>query len=345
MDQLLQKLHRTAKDAEKLLDDNDKWINQYNDYAKKILSVKEIIEKARASFREYKPLYVYSSISQIKGTKKDDIKFDLRYGGLSVADIEISEGKNHGDDPRILRPKANIGKTYCIKGIEGGKEYKWLSKNAETFRSYFIKGNPPYKKGKTEHRYESLLLTEFSKKSGKEKKLKNIQPVRLCDNRFQMSTPLKASEGKKGLEYNRTNRSPIDFLCRTGRGQSGRLNVFELKSFYKEPIEVLQQAVIYSVFILKLLKNPDAGSRIWRKLFEYGKTFDIARPLEINAVVAMPMDKKYDNSPEDEKVWFKNQVINVGIDTIRLHYLYFSLAKNEKGDEIIAEIKTSLPNK
>jgi len=345
MNHLLQSLKDAANAAKKALEDKEDWIKQYNDYATKIQSVNKIIKNARPNFHVENPLFVYSTISKTTGAKQENVIFDLRYKGLSVANIRISKEEGPGEDPRRLIPDIKIGKFYNIKGIKGGTEYKWLSDEAQTFRSYFINGNPPYIKGKTEHRYESLLLTEFSKKSGKDKKLKDIQPVLLCDNRFQMPTPLKASEGKKGLEYNRKNRSPIDFLCRTGHGPSSKLNVFELKSFYKNPIEVLQQAIIYSVFILKLLKTPSAGSNIWWKLFKYNKTPDFTRPLEINAVVALPMDKKYKNSPEDEKEWFKNKVINVGTDTIRLHYLYFSLEKDDKGNEIIADIKTSLPNK
>jgi hypothetical protein len=99
----------------------------------------------------------------------------------------------------------------------------------------------------------------------------------------------------------------------------------------------LHQAVIYSVFIHKLLRTPDAGSGDWWKLFGFSKAPDPARPLEINAVVALPKDNKNDES-------FAKKEIAVNGGTIRLHYFYFSLLKKDGAEDKIDKnnFKTSL---
>jgi hypothetical protein len=79
------------------------------------------------------------------------------------------------------------------------------------------------------------------------------------------------------------------------------------------------------------LKTSDAGSNDWWKLFGFSKAPDPTRPLEINAVAALPKDKRNDESFEKKEI-----AINGG--TIRLHYFYFSLSKTDD----VRSIKTSL---
>jgi hypothetical protein len=320
MDQL-QKLQYTAKEAEEMLKDNNEWIERYAGYASEILNIQNTIKNVRDRFYERKPLYVYSNISRTKNAK-NLVSFDLRYKGQSVASIEYRK------NTLKLVTKKNTGKYY---GIEGGKVLDWNSKEAEAFRGYFKKlpCRNDEGKGNEEHRFESALLTELSKNDGNDKALKNIQPVRLIESRFQMRTPFKASKGRP--KYAEHNGGCIDLLCRTKHGSKSVINIFELKDEYEDPIKVLHQAVIYSIFIHRLLRTPEAGSNSWWNLFGFNKSPDVTRPLKINTVVAMPRDGKND------KVFANKEIVIEG-GILQLHYFYFSLSKTDK----VGNIETSL---
>jgi len=162
MDQLLQKLQKTAEEAEKALENNNEWINRYAGYASEIMKTQKNIKNAKKLFRERKPLYLYSSISKAKNNKQ--VTFDLRYRGQSVAEIVFNKDK--------LLLKTNK-KTKDYYDIEGGGNYEWNSKKAEIFRSGFKKCPDRDNKGKKneEHRFESELLTELSKDKGSDKLL------------------------------------------------------------------------------------------------------------------------------------------------------------------------------
>jgi hypothetical protein len=185
---LLQSLQKTAKETEEKLEKEIEWINRYEGYAKDILANQKAIEAVRKSFHEWKPLYIYSSISGVKNAK-NIVAFDLRYRGQSVATIK------HDNDTLKLVPKANIDEFY---GIKAKKSFDWDIGDGKKFRKDFAK-NPLRKdirKKNEEHRFESALLTELLKEEGSEKIQKNIRPVRLFKIRFQMPTPFKASKGK-----------------------------------------------------------------------------------------------------------------------------------------------------
>jgi len=317
---ILQNLQMTVNKAEAMLEKEKEWIKRYAEYASEILTIQNAIKGASGLFNECEPLYVYSSVS--RATNKN-ITFDLRYRGQSVADIIYKNGELY------LKTKKN---TYNFYKIEGGWEKEWNSKEAKLFRSAFTKYPCRNDEGKKneEHRFESALLTELSKEKGNDKILKYIQPVRLAKSRFQMPTPFKASKGKP--VYAKHKGGGIDLLCRTKHGSKNILNIFELKDEYENPINVLHQAVIYSVFIHKLLKTPEVGSSGWWKLFGFGKVPDTTKPLRINAVVAMPKDEKNDKC-------FAKEEINVDGGIIQLHYFYFSLPTDK---DKIESIETSL---
>ena len=323
----LQSLQQTANKAEEILDNQNEWISRYAGYANEITRNLETIKEIRRCFQEKEPLYVYSSISKVKSAKKEElVTFDLRYRGQSVANIK------YGKKGLLLKTNENTGEFY---GIKGGESIDWNSKEAEVFRGGFAKypSRKKTKKENEEHRYESALLTELSKKEGSDKKLKFIQPVRLATSRFQMPTPFSASSASKGnIKYSAHNGGGIDLLCRTKHGNKSILNIFELKDEYEDPFNVLHQAVAYSVFIHKLLRTSNAGSEIWWKLFGFNKVPD--DPLRINAVVALPKFKENDTS-------FAKKEIIVDGGVIQLHYFYFTLSKNDK----VGSIDTSLFSK
>jgi len=327
MDLLIEKLQETAEKAENELKKNDEWIKRYANYASIIKNNLTAIKNVRKKFRVDKPLYVYSNISKIRDAKKEEaVTFDLRYRGQSVGNIE------YRDNILKMVTKDNTEEFF---GIKGGETLDWDNNDARAFRSYFS-SFPPNKKDKKESRCESALLTELSKTIGRDKLLKNIQPVRLADCRFQMPTPFSAS--KEEIEYVAANGGGIDLLCRTKHGNKSILNVFELKDEYEAPYNVLKQIITYSVFINRLFKTSEANSGIWWKLFNFGEIPDPALPLNINAVVALPFNKDRNN---DES--FKHKIIKLNNENcITLHYFWFDLLKGDKKEDRISNIKTSL---
>jgi len=97
-----------------------------------------------------------------------------------------------------------------------------------------------------------MLLTEFSKKSGKDKVLCNIQPVKIAGiARFQMPTPLYASD-IKNVEFAKWEGGGIDILSRIGTGNATKLCIMELKdeNAPKEPpTKAIFQGLAYATFI------------------------------------------------------------------------------------------------
>jgi hypothetical protein len=140
---------------------------------------------------------------------------------------------------------------------------------------------------------------------------RNIKPIEIADRfRFQMPVPLSVdSQGKpKGKKGN------IDILARFGTGRATHLTVVELKrpKGYNYP---LSQSLIYSVALLKILREANPAGNWW-KIFGY-KNVNPQPPIIVRAV-AMIADK--DGSSFQEEVnslgLEAGQEIEVGQDRI-----------------------------
>jgi hypothetical protein len=326
LDSEIENLQDIANRAEVELHKEKEWIERYKKYACEILDIQNIVKETRELFRINKPLFVYSSI-RANTTSKNHIKFDLRYRGQSVAEIDYEKKKE------ILRLKSKqTEKYYRIKDIKG---VAW--KDAESFRGQFSKYPERESVGgkkNIEHRYESALLTALTRDK---EAIRDIWPVFLHDKeiRFQMATPFSAST--KNPKYGNCKGGGIDLLCRVGKGKDSKLSIFELKDVYEDPMIVLRQTVIYAVFIHRLLKTPDEGNENWWKIFGYEKVPPMTKPLVFNVVAALPQNK---NGENDKR--FGGKEIKIGSDTFRLHYFYFNV--DGKYDQV-KNIETSLFSK
>jgi len=342
----LRELEQLALDTDNELKDKNEWIKRYAGYANKILKNKKSILAVRKMFREVLPLYIYSSLGRaadvdVKEDEDDDIigknvTFDVRYKGQRVAIIKYK------NDDLYICPEENT-ETWYDKKFD--KEFLWSNKKdksdkrGEEFRRFF-QTYPPRKTeaGKKEHRCETALLTELSKTIGRNKQLKNIQPIRLVKSRFQLKTPFGASKGVP--DYKKQYGGGIDIMCRTKHVNKPRLNVFELKDEYENPLEVMRQAVIYSVFVYRLLKTKEAENSKWWEIFGFKTPRELDNFNSVNAVVAMP------NTGNNDESFAGSEIKLSDGGTIKLHYLWFKLERNEKTDKIkedqIIDIKTSL---
>jgi len=311
-----------AKNIDTLLTVNTEWEKRFCSYSKGILDKQVGIKAKKELFHQWNPLNWYLNVSNAKGVGH----FGIRYLGQEVASMKIKNG-----DVTISTKKyddSNLKNFACSIKLN---DVSWVSDEAKKFRAYFST-NPKRidKEGKNEeHRIESLLLTEFSKTVSKAKKFKNIQPVTLAGfARFPMPTPLGASNPP--VKYSNQKGGGIDLLARVGKGRGTKLCIFEIKDENKNsepPKKALQQALAYSVFILRLLRS-DCGNEWWNI---FGFSGSVPEKLDILVSCLMPSETGMNDKS------FAGEKIIVGKDSFTLHYAYFE----EKANEILS-IDTSI---
>ncbi|HZJ87791.1 MAG TPA: hypothetical protein VFC80_01395 [Sphaerochaeta sp.] len=155
-------------------------------------------------------------------------------------------------------------------------------------------------------------------------------------------TGCKASDGT--VEYSPDPSGHIDILVRKGRGINTKLTVIELKRKYDKLEQTIKQAIVYAVFMQRLLRCADADNIKWWKFlgFYRKKNEDEIkdrlekRTIRIQAVIAMPTSKQNKTDFIDELDIPYGQGKN---DKLILHYLYF----NHDEDGTITDIvETSL---
>ena len=160
------------------------------------------------------------------------------------------------------------------------------------------------------------MLTQFAKKSSKDKILCNIQPVKIAGiARFQMPTPLYASD-IKNVKYAKWEGGGIDILSRIGTGNATKLCIMELKdeNAPKEPpAKAILQGLAYATFIRELLRSK-CGQKWWKIFGFSGK---LPEQLELCVACVMPSTKNND-------IFFANKIIKTNNqDSFHLNYLYF----------------------
>lgn len=312
-----------------LLDNDREWLDRYIKYAEKISGNMDVIKKVRSSFREWSPLKVYMNTTSAQNAKVN-VNFELRYLGQTVAKLTGNKDKDHKLSTKGYEDKNDnyFGCEICLSAVD------WRGKEAKDFRNFFKNkisdGNAVVNPSNEEHRLESLLLTEFSRK--KEKELQYIKPVMIGGLRFPMPTPISASN-HKAVKYSGITGGGIDILTRTGTGgRATNLCIMELKDENiksEPPKDAMKQAVAYSTFIRELLRS-NAGEAWW-KLFGFGGA--LPNPFVLYAACVMPSNTGNDYS-------FKDMELNIYDDIIKLHYMYFTEVNNK-----IKSVDTTLGKK
>lgn len=316
----------------------DNWRARYAEYANEIEENRTNIASARKTFHEWDPLYLYINVSNSKQAK-NKVQFELRYLGQTVADLISKEDlvKDLVKDLVLDTTKYNDNNLKYFDCDIQLDSADWRRKEAKAFRQFFKNRNrhidfTGHNPSNEEHRLESLLLTEFSKKGSSKKALSNIQPVKIAGIRFPMPTPLSASN-HKAIKYSGIRGGGIDILARTGKGgRATNLCIMELKDENKKrepPKDAMKQAIAYATFIRELLRtDTDETGQKWWKLFGFGGK--VPEKLTLFAACVMPANGIIDTS-------FAGMEIAVGSDIIRLHYVYFEESKNK-----ITRIESSL---
>ena len=283
-----------------LADKKPVWEKVYKRYADGIKTNIEKYELNAKKFQVNAPLTVYSSIGKVIDDASTTI-YDLRYAGQSVGEIHVNiKGKVllYVTDKQASYAKDNFGFTNSrpLNGVDWHK-----SKAAVDFRKAYQADSTQKANVKSEeHRIENFLLKEFAKKTrAEEKKLCNIQPVRLGGKFFQLTTPLKASTHEPTFSINDKNPEKpgatgggIDILARVRHStKESRIAIIELKDENddKEPQKVVMtQAITYATFVAYLLRSESGKDwyNIFRENFEIEK--DVPEELILDVVTLMP---------------------------------------------------------
>jgi hypothetical protein len=308
MSNFIIEFEEVVKQTQGLLSDNPEWIERYSVYADGINKNLETIKEKKSKFNQWAPLYLYMNVTEAKGSTK----FSIRYLGQDVAKIKVFEDK-------IIVSSMDFSKNN-LRDFECSIELSdadWRSKEATSFRKHFIaygKRTSNSHKKNEEHRIESLLLTEFSKKDSKTKLMCNIQPVKMAGiTRFQMPTPLGASK-VDNLKYSGVSGGGIDILARIGKSRGTKLCVLEVKDENgknEPPAKAIKQGIVYATFLLGLLRSK--GGNKWWKLFGFSR--DLPKSISIAVACVMP--------PDIKDTTFANNEIAIGEDKLILHYVYF----------------------
>lgn len=293
------------KQTQEILENNrNDWEDRFISYLSDTAKNRQRILDRRKQFHKWANLSVYFTLGRAKDNSG---QFDLRYEGQSVGSVSVSKkGVKLVIDEKQYKNNTNekifIG---FPKEIQPGS-YNWATDaEARSFRKYF-KSNPG-KQLHPEHKYENLLLKEFSKNSSTTKSFVRIQPVTLGkDLLFQMPTPLSAS--KKEIKYSK-GHGGIDILAKRG----GHLVIFELKDEYKKeegPEKVMSQAIAYATFITELCKTKAAN--------DFWNICGIHASNKIYVSILMP-------DPGTSEVPFQGEEIKVpGSDFVfKLHYMFY----------------------
>ena len=337
----------TVDRVDNILSANSEWIRRYHDYIDDLnIRISPLINAANLRFGTAKNLDIYLPLSMAEAATKSSARFDIRFGGQSVATLIVRKvevkilfktGHNsayfdgYGTFP--CNNKKSIGKSAqtTLGSLLTKDEFYWNSHEAVAFRKFFAQ----YQVGNLrslEHNFESQLLKQFSMTTSVGKLLCNIQPVKLLGKRFQMPTPIHANEARKGIvNYANASGGGIDILARCGSGRRTSLTVFELKdecNANEKPEVAIAQAIAYATFVRQLLRSSNTNAEKWWSFFGFSRPLT-SSDLGIKAVIAMPVGKYNDTSFAKIKLQLP-KTAPYNDDHIELHYMYFNVSNSNK---------------
>ncbi len=163
-----------VSEVRQLLTENPEWIDRYADYAEAIEANLDNIISMKKRFNEWSPLYLYMNLSKAKG----DMSFSLRYLGQEVATLKAGSEQIKISTQRF--DDKNLRDFNCEIQLS---DTDWRSAAATKLRRHFSaspKRTNLSGKRNEEHRIENTLLAEFSKNRSKNKRLSNIQPMKIA---------------------------------------------------------------------------------------------------------------------------------------------------------------------
>jgi len=290
----------------RILDSTPEWEDIYARYARDLKNNQKAYSDRAKKFHHPESLVVYSTIGKVMDDSST-FSYDLRFAGQSVGEVKVKQGDKvclyvSEKQRDYAKDKFEFTNATIIKGED------WHSDKAQAFRKFYDKQNSTnlINIKSEEHRIESYLLQEFSKRKSEGKKLCNIQPVRLGGKFFQLTTPFKASTHVPTLsltsQKNGATGGGIDILARVKHSSFGfHFAVIELKddNIASESQEVaLFQALTYATFLAKLFRSK--SGKDWYNIFRPigSKEADIPQKIVIDVVTLMPSGQSKEGNLE-----------------------------------------------
>ncbi len=266
--------------------------------------------KAAKTFHQWEPLKVYLSVS--RATKQPRVAFSLRYQGQHVANLLVDLLAGGSPLLEIDKKTTTTNQSYFEIDLEG--KFGWRNNEAKKFRKHFKHPGPKARVRSEEHRIEAMFLAQMAENTSEKFNgtLKNIQPVLLADCPFQLPVPISGNTGEPVEK-----RGNIDIVARRRVGNRTRLSIWELK----RPgitAHAIEQAYIYGVTVLKMLRAKDSGL-IWYK-YVFGFNGKMPDKLAIECVVAVSLiDRKKDAFLKEFCCFVKENSLAIGSDTIEFY--------------------------
>jgi hypothetical protein len=284
-------------------------------WAEKLNGAKNAFQSARQKFYEWYPLKLYISYST---ATKPRIDFSLRYLGQQVATLHVKA--NDVVYINISQDTAEANTRLC--GIDLAGEYPWRGAKAQAFRRHFrcLEHCDYHSSVKSEeHHIESEFLRHMKDPTGRKfhGTLREIQPVTFEGLPFQFPVPISGNTGVPKL----TNGN-IDILARRGTGKGTKISVWELKR-PKTTAHAIEQAYIYSVTLLKMLRTPQSGDFWYRDIIGFG--CKVPGKLAIESVVAVSIASDENRKAFEKKLraFKSDNPLSIGKDTISLHIAHY----------------------
>ncbi|MGN1136958.1 MAG: hypothetical protein ACI4SF_12140 [Oscillospiraceae bacterium] len=323
-----------AKMALEQLDKNkESWTSRFNRYYDegKFLDKQDFLKDHESSLSVPDTINKYSPISAGKYTVQ------LRCMGALIAHLvykpELKKWKITSDDAACFfnvsdgENRTNLD-SYLSCHTEWSDEIKTALQGIELKKEYTDNISQ-------EHKLESRIHSEIE--SGRFEDLEPIQLVEGC--RFQMPIPFSANKIAKSnyFKYLKKGKGNVDILA---KDKNNTLTVIELKDSFdssERPSESIKQALIYAVFMAKLINTKaveiqKTDGTFETKAMNWAELLGIKNTTSVNAVICMPI-KKGDIDHKDISFASSENDIKIGSVTIHLDYIYLD-ADSWKNDNI-----------
>lgn len=288
---------------------NNGFKDKLNSWLAQVNITKHVAVEAKQCFHQWRPLAVY--VRAGNGARKGIASFSLRFLGQEVASLIVQDNDVYLN---ISDKIARTNKRYFPNLMLYTGRYAWRGREAQHFRRYFkntAKSNMA-KLHSPEHKIESRIIEEMCGKSKNKFGgiVSGIQPVTLSGFPLQFPLPISGSSGTP-----KATNGHMDILARR---RSGRicLSIWELKApgRYKN---TLREVYIYSVTLLKMLRDPELGQE-WYEVFGFSGKIPVA--LRIEAVVVITEDQRRKLERENAQ---HNLPQKIGNDIIEFYAAYY----------------------
>ncbi len=284
-------------------------------WANELVAGQEKLLDDASQFHQWAPLKIYLSVSKATSSRGE---FSIRYQGQHVGSLLVKndtpllrvDAKTAETNKRYFSPEADGS---CF-GIGQAGIHPWRNPAAAEFRKHFKHLKTGMRPHSDEHRIEAIFLEQMADSSKRKfnDTLKNIQPVLLAGCPFQMPVPISGNTGVPTA-----TKGNIDIVARRRVGNRTRISIWELKR-PGVTVNAAEQAYIYAVTLLKMLREKESGHIWYKDIFGFGGK--IPDRLTIECVVAVSLEgRKKEKFSAQLRRFVAENSFKVGSDSIEFY--------------------------